>query len=79
MPKLVGATEVRETVDHMTNSKHKQDQKALIRERNEEYFWKVEVPRLVQTYSVQTCLEEGWIWLDDKGQAHIYDKPPHKR
>jgi len=79
MPKLNGAVEVRETVDSTTNRKHKQNQKDLIKERNDEYFWKVEVPRLVQKYSTQTALEEGWIWIDDKGQVHVHDKPPGKR
>lgn len=79
MPKLSGPAEVRETVDKHTNTKWKKDQKEMIDERKEEYFWTVEVPRLVQTYSLETCLEQGWCYIDDNGKVQLHTKPPHKR
>lgn len=78
LPKLANP-EVRETVDPYTGKKWKQDQKEMLDERRNEYYWKVEVPRLVQKYSLETCLEQGWVWIDDDGKMHIHNKPPHKR
>jgi hypothetical protein len=78
MPNLVGQ-EVRETVDPLLNTSWKQDQKDILKERKEDYYWSVEVPRLVQTHGLQTCLEQGWVWIDDKGQMHVHTKPPGKR
>lgn len=81
LPKLNGPAEVKETVDSMSGKSHRQDQKELIKERNEEYFWRVEVPKLAKDpkYSIETKIDNGWIWIDDKGQIQVYDKPPHKR
>lgn len=78
LPKLANP-EVRETVDKHTGKKWKQDQKAMLAERRDEYYWSVEVPRLVSKYSLETCLEQGWVWVDDDGKLHIHTKPPHKR
>jgi hypothetical protein len=44
----------------------------------EDYFWEVEVPRLVQTYSTETCIENGWLKYNDKGEL-VINKPPKKR
>lgn len=81
MPRLNGSPEVKETVNSFLGTKHRQDQKKLVRERNDEYFWKVEVPRLAAdpTYSLETKIENGWVWVDDAGNIHIHDKPPGKR
>ncbi len=79
MPKLSGAVQVNETIDPITNSKWKKDQEEMIKERQEDYYWSVEVPRFVQTYSVETCLEQGWMYVDDNGQLQVHTKPPHKR
>lgn len=74
----IGGQEVRETIDTLTNTKWKQDQKELLKKRKEEYFWTVEVPRLVQTYSLQTCLEEGWLVYNEKGEL-VIGKAPSKQ
>jgi putative FmdB family regulatory protein len=81
LPSLNGPAEVTETVDSFMNVKHRQDQKSLIKERNDEYYWKVEVPKLANdpTYALETKLENGWIWIDDNNQIHVHDKPPYKR
>jgi len=81
LPKLGGAPEVTEVVDKFLGTKHKKDQKELIKERNEEFYWKVEVPRLAADpiYGLDTKLENGWIWVDDSGKINVHTKPPHKR
>ena len=81
LPTLNGPVEVNETVDQFMGKKHRQGQKEMIKERNEEFFWSVEVPKLANDpkYSLETKLENGWVWVDDKGQINIHTKPPHKR
>jgi hypothetical protein len=78
LPKM-NISEVRETVDPLTGKKWREDQKLLLRDRKDEYFWRVEVPRLVQKYSLETCLKEGWVWVDDHGKVQVHTKPPNKR
>ena len=73
-----GTQTVTETVDSFTGVKHIQDQKELLKERRDQYYWEVEVPRLIQTYSIETCLEQGWLTYNDKGEL-IINKPPSKR
>jgi hypothetical protein len=74
----IGGQEVRETVDVLTNTKWKQDQQEILKKRREEHFWNVEVPRLVQTYSLETCLKEGWLVYNEKGEL-VVGKAPNKR
>ena len=78
MPNIQGQTEVKEVVDAYTNTKWGKDHELVMKNRKDEHFWDVEVPRLVQTYSPQTCLEEGWLIYNDKGEL-VINKPPSKR
>lgn len=78
LPTIKGATEVREVVDPYTNVSWDQNQKEIIKERREQYYWEVEVPRLVETYSLETCLENKWLVYNDKGEL-VINKPPSKR
>lgn len=73
-----GSQKVREVIDSFTNVRTAPDEKQQNQARKTEYFWEVEVPRLIQTYSLQTCLEEGWLVYDDKGEL-VINKPPSKR
>jgi hypothetical protein len=73
-----GTQQVREVVDTFTNTRQAPDAKAENKARKTEYFWEVEVPRLIQTYSIETCLEEGWLVYNDKGEL-VINKPPSKR
>ena len=73
-----GSQKVTEVVDAFTNIRHEVDHNKNLKDRKTEYFWEVEVPRLVQTYSIQTCLEEGWLVYNDKGEL-VINKPPSKR
>jgi DNA-directed RNA polymerase subunit RPC12/RpoP len=74
----VGSQQVNEVVDTFTGVKHVQDQKELLKDRRDTYYWEVEVPRFVEKYSTQTCLEEGWLVYNDKGEL-VINKPPSKR
>ena len=80
MPRLSPATTT-EVVNSHTKQEHIKDQDIMVKARRDEYYWKVEVPRLVAsgTYSVETMLENGWITIDDSKQIVIQTKPPHKR
>lgn len=80
MPNILNPN-VTEVVDKYTGIKHIDGQVDLIKERKEEYYWTVEVPRFVNsgTYSIETMLENGWIWVDDGGKIHVNDRPPNKR
>jgi len=67
----VGSKQVTETVDPFLGIRHEEDHRKQIETRRIEHFWDVEVPRLVQTYSTQTCLEEGWLVYNEKGELVI--------
>lgn len=81
LPILAGPSDVEETVDRYTGMKWRDDQREQVKERNEKYYWEVEVPRFVQsnTYTVETMLENGWIILEDDGKVTIQNKPPSSR
>jgi len=74
----IGSQVVKEVVDKFTNTKHTINQKAEDAERKQDHFWTVQVPRLVQEYGIQTCLEEKWLVYNDKGEL-VINKPPSKR
>ena len=73
-----GSQVVREVMDSFTNVRTTSDEKEQNKARKTEHFWEVEVPRLVQTYSLETCLEEGWLVYNDKGEL-VVNKSPSKR
>ena len=73
-----GSQVAREVIDPYTNVRTAPDEKEQNKARKTEYFWEVEVPRLIQTYSLETCLQEGWLVYNDKGEL-VINKPPSKR
>ena len=73
-----GSQVVREVVDDYTNVRTAPDEKEQNKARKTEYFWDVEVPRLIQHYSLETCLQEGWLVYNDKKEL-VVNKPPSKR
>lgn len=75
---LSGSHKTTEIVDSFTGITNEEDQKLKTQDRKTTHFWEVEVPRLVQTYSLQTCLEEGWLVYNDKGEL-VVGKSPKKR
>ena len=78
MPILSGKAQVRETVDKLTNRKWIDNQKEILKDRQDHHYWKHEVPGLVNsgTYSLETMLEMNWVYFDDKGELHTRTKPP---
>ena len=81
LPTLNGPSNVTEIINKQTGVAWRPDQKDEVKQRREEYYWSVEVPRFVAsgTYSIETMMENEWIWLDDDGHIQVYNKPPHKR
>jgi hypothetical protein len=73
-----GSQQSREIVDQFTNTRQTPDADVERKARKTEYFWEVEVPRLIQTYSLATCLDEGWLVYNDKNEL-VINKPPSKR
>ena len=79
VPFLSGPVEVRETVNDLGKTWRK-DQDELINDRKQTHYWKHVVPELVNSgvYSMETMLERGWVYYDDKGQLHTRTTPPGK-
>lgn len=73
-----GSQAVSEIIDDFTGVKRDQNHNEDVKARREQHYWEVEVPRLIQTYSTQTCLEEGWLVYNEKGEL-VINKPPSKR
>lgn len=67
----LGSKKVTEKVDTFLNIRQEEDHKKQLDDRRSEYFWKTEVPRLIQTYSTETCLQEGWLVYNEKGELVI--------
>lgn len=78
MPIIGGPTEVRELIDPYLNKRLNKDHEQIKEQRREQHYWEVEVPRLVDKYSLETCLEQGWLKYNDKGEL-VINKPPSKR
>jgi putative FmdB family regulatory protein len=70
---------VKELVDSYTNIHLPQDNDKVLEARRSEYFWKVEVPRLVNEYPLEECLKQGWLVYNEKNELVLQTKPPHKR
>lgn len=73
LPNIIGQTEVKELVDPYTNRKWTKDQEPIMKDRRDQYFRDIEIPRLIQsgTYSIETCLENKWLIYNDKGELVI--------
>jgi hypothetical protein len=79
MPKLAGQ-ETRELIDKHLGTVWKQDQKEMVQERKADFFWEVEVPRMVNSgiYSLETMLENQWVYYDEKNNLVTRTKPPKR-
>ena len=71
LPIIKGQTEVREIIDPYTNKRHLKDQEDIMKQRKSDHFKNIEIPRLIEKYSVETCLENGWLIYNDKGELTI--------
>jgi hypothetical protein len=69
---------VTETVDSYTGVTRDQDHDDLTKNRRDDHYWTVEVPRLIETCSIETSLENGWLVYNEKGEL-VINKPPGKR
>lgn len=78
LPQLSGHVQVTETVDKSRNIKHKLDQKKILTDRKLEYYWKIEVPKMVAsgTYSLETMLEMQWVYYNEQGELCTRISPP---
>jgi len=79
MPKLRGLKNT-ETVDKFTNKKHINNHQEILKERKADYYWEVVVPEMVNsgTYSIETMLEQNWVFYNEKGELVTRTKPPQK-
>lgn len=73
-----GSQAVTEVLDGFTGVTRDQNHDTLTKDRRDQHYWEVEVPRFIETYSTQTCLEEGWLVYNEKGEL-VINKPPSKR
>lgn len=71
LPKSNTTTEVRELVDAYTNKTWNKDQQSILKDRKRQYYIDVEIPRLIEKYSIETCLENKWLIYNDKGELVI--------
>lgn len=81
MPTLNGPSTVTEVVDKHVNRVWQDGQQESIKARRDKYYWSVEVPRMVNSgiYSIETMLENQWVYFNEKEEICIYNKPPHER
>lgn len=79
MPKIK-SPKVTEVIDKYLNKKHVEDQKSKLQERKLDYYWKHEVPNMVDsgTYALDTMLEQDWVYYDEKGNLITRTVPPQK-
>ena len=79
MPSLAGPPEVRENVGEFNKTRRK-DQDKLLDERQAEYYWKHEVPKMVASgiYQLDTMLEQNWVYYNEKKELVTRTKPPQK-
>src|SRR5665213_142678 len=71
LPNINSPTEVRELVDPYTNITWGKDHEAVMKERRDQHFRDVEMPRLIDKYSIETCLENKWLIYNDAGELII--------
>ena len=79
IPSHIEQSTVKELVDTYTGVHLPPDNQQILESRRSEYFWKVEVPRLVNEYPLEHSLQEGWMYYDEQGKLQVHTKPPHKR
>ena len=79
MPILKGIKST-EVIDKYTGKKHVEDHKEKISERKADYYWSVEVPKLVNSgiYELGTMLQQGWVYYNEKNELVTRTKPPQK-
>jgi len=81
MPKLGGQSTVNEIINKHTGTTWADGQQESIKARRDKYYWEQEVPRMVRSgiYGLDTMLENGWVYFNDKDEMCINDKSPSER
>lgn len=74
----IAQQQVNEVIDTYAGVKRDQNHDDNMKERRDDHYWSVEVPRLIQTMSPETCIENGWLVYNEKGEL-VINKPPSKR
>ena len=76
----LGGIKTTETIDKFTNRKHVTNQKEILYARKQDYYWAVEVPKLVESgvYGLDTMIEKGWVYYDEKHNLVTRTKPPQR-
>jgi len=79
MPKL-SAVKSTEKIDKFMGVTHMEDHDNILKERKSDYYWGHTVPELVDsgTYTLQTMLEQGWVYYNEKGELTTRTKPIQK-
>lgn len=79
MPKI-GGTQVNELQDKYSNKTLVQDHKEIVAARKLDYYWSVEVPKMVDSgvYELDTMLERDWVYYDEKHNLITRTKPPQR-
>lgn len=79
MPILKGI-KTTEVIDKYTGVTHVADHKQQLTERKEDFYWSIEVPKLVNSgiYELGTMLQQGWVYYDEKHNLITRTKPPQK-
>ena len=77
VPKLCGSSEVLEK-EGLFNTAKQKDHNKIVNDRAKRYYWKHEVPKMVSSgvYTMETMLENGWIYYDEKGKLQTRTSPP---
>lgn len=75
----INQSNVTEVVDSYLGVALQADNAQILKDRKDEHFWKYDVPRLVNKYSVEHCLQNNWLFINDKGELEMHTKPPNKR
>lgn len=74
----IAVQRVTEVMDSYTNTTRDQDHNNMIKTRRDDHYWKIEVPRLIETHSIETSLENGWLVYNEKREL-VINKPPSTR
>ena len=79
MPNL-SPPKVTEVIDKYSGTKHIEDQDKVREARKLDYYWKHEVPKMVDSgvYGLDTMIEQGWVFYDEKHNLITRTKPPQR-
>ena len=71
LPQTNSPTQVKELIDPYLNKRLDKDHDSIMKERKRNHYIDVEIPRLIERYSIETCLENKWLIYNDKGELVV--------